>query len=134
MQQLGPLQRKWVMTLRSHPERQMKGSLGRKQPGGSYRCCCLGQGGLIAGICEFDGISIFEINSDAAFSLEKNYVDIGLHGAIGEIKYPDNANELFEEPPSMADFNDSHNNEWGDWTDLSYMMEAVPELFFSKSV
>lgn len=42
---LGPLQRAWVESLKKHPERQMKGALGRSTSidNSEYNACCLGE-------------------------------------------------------------------------------------------
>lgn len=40
--QLGPIQTEWIKSLREHPKRQLKNSLGKKE-GFSYKACCLGE-------------------------------------------------------------------------------------------
>lgn len=132
-QQLGPLQRKWVMTLRKHPERQIKGRLGKKE-NGTYKYCCLGQGGLIAGICKFKGDVFFEIKSENNATLHYYSNKLGLFNKYGNINYPTKYGRMSFEPIELTSFNDSPTNEWGGWTDLSFMMEACPELFFSREV
>ena len=46
----GPKQEEWLTSLEKHPERQLKGILGRKQNTGGYSACCLGEYGLIPNI------------------------------------------------------------------------------------
>jgi hypothetical protein len=51
---LGPIQKAWIKALREHPELQTKGQLGIKSGNEIIGLCCLGQLGLIAGLCEWD--------------------------------------------------------------------------------
>ncbi len=55
---LGPLQLKWIKSLERRPKRQTKGKLGTRTSflgfTLSYKACCLGEGGLIAGVCNWD--------------------------------------------------------------------------------
>lgn len=50
---IGPLQEQWLQSLEQHPERQMYYWLGRQQEGGDYKACCLGEAGLVSGVCEW---------------------------------------------------------------------------------
>jgi len=63
---LGPIQKKWIKSLKKHPKRQLTNQLGkRKSFMGitlSYKACCLGEGGLIAGVCKWDGNNLTSEN------------------------------------------------------------------------
>lgn len=83
---LGPLQTKWIQSLRDHPERQLKGSLGNRYADGSYKACCLGEAGLIAGVCFWreDGRLTTIDGAPALTSLESTLVlDNKTHEANG---------------------------------------------------
>lgn len=117
---LGKLQRKWVNYLKKHPEQQTGGSLGYKNSG-EVKMCCLGAAGLIIGSCEFEKGLLVEIESDNSYYLAKSYSEIGLISDIGDVKNED----------SLANLNDDGVHTW---TDIAYLIEAAPELFFTKSV
>lgn len=120
---LGKLQRKWVNSLKAHPERQFTRSLGIKTDDG-YRACCLGEAGLIMGSCFFisNGYLVEKGSHDNAI-LFKSYQKIGLRSPNGEIE--------FEDVIGLADLND---DPYHTWTEIAYLIEAAPELFFTKSV
>lgn len=129
---LGPLQKELVKSLRNHPERQGKHFLGRRLPNGRYEACCLGEAGLIAKVCSFNKYRRLSVKSNKnQYYLCDDYKEIGFYDSRGAIK---NTSYLNNEPETLSDINDSQDNEWGDWVDISYYMEACPEMFFSKSV
>lgn len=121
--ELGPIQKKWIASLKAHPERQLKNVLGNGTPT-KYQACCLGELGLIAGICEFNKYGIihekgFKLN-DA--ELNETYSEVGLNSDNGSIK---------GDYRCLALLNDDEHHTW---PEIAYLVEAAPELFFNKSV
>jgi hypothetical protein len=115
---LGPLQKKWVKTLKAHPERQLNGRLG-KIVKGQEMMCCLGQAGVIAGTCKWKGALL--LDGPEYYTLDNSYENMGLIDETGSIKGG----------PSLADLNDDDDHTW---PEIAYLIEAAPELFFTKSV
>lgn len=117
---LGKLQRKWVKSLKSHPERQMKAQLGSGNKK-KYKACCLGEAGLILGTCEFKYGRLRERKSGSSGVLENSYDQMGLKSPNGKI----------DSMTGLADLNDDG---YHTWVDIAYLIEAAPELFFTKSI
>ena len=137
--ELGPLQTKWIETLEKHPERQMTGFLGRKDSQNNFKCCCLGQGGLIAGVCEWvehKGEIILMVSSLAEMfkegggdyaqvveELSGNYYKaLGLRGPSGNVTN--------YKKKSLAFLNDSGTS----WVDIAKLLRENPESYFTHSV
>lgn len=118
---LGPLQKKWVKSLKEHPERQQKNALGKGNEE-KYTACCLGQAGLIMDTCYFRGGILVERGSLSGAVLTESYKKMGLRSCVGFI---DDTNK------SLAGLNDDN---YHTWVDIAYLIEAAPELFFTKSV
>lgn len=120
---LGPLQRKWVNTLKKHPERQLEGQLGEAYEDESiYKCCCLGQAGLLLGTCSFERGVLRETFSNGSYTLRDTYRQLGLRSEEGAI---------LESHLTLTSLNDDHHHTW---VDIAYLIEAAPELFFTESV
>jgi hypothetical protein len=123
---LGKLQKKWVNTLKKHPERQTTERLGIIVDG-KKKMCCLGQAGLIIRSCFWNKKSVLlERGSNSTGVLENNFMKIGLRSHVGGITYYPNG-----DPISLAELNDDGDHTW---VDIAYLIEAAPELFFTKSV
>lgn len=118
---LGPLQKKWVRSLKKHPERQQKNALG-KGSAKEYTACCLGQAGLIMDTCYFRRGILVERDSLSGTVLGESYKKMGLRDCVGTI---------VDNNISLAGLNDDNNHTW---VDIAYLIEAAPELFFTKSV
>lgn len=131
---LGPIQERWVTSLEQNPERQMHGSLGWKNADGTYRACCLGEGGLIAGVCKWKEYgSLANLGVDSVVVLE-NYNALGLRGKTGTFLESVTINEtLFT---SLADMNDVPNSAGYcfSWKDIAAYIRANPENVFTHSV
>lgn len=127
---MGPLQKKWVKRLKAHPERQGRGILGDKKPDGSYKACCLGEAGLMLGSCSFRlADALMEQGKEKGWSgsltgLPNSHGKLGLRSSDGYIT--SSSGELHS---SLAAYNDDPDYTW---TDIAYMIEAVPELFFTE--
>lgn len=121
--ELGPLQRRWVNRLKKHPERQLKGTLGKRFHNGDYKACCLGEAGLMMGTCVFglDGTLHEKGHIHRTGALTRSYDRLGLRSSIGTV----------DDMASLATLNDDPDYTW---TDIAYLIEAAPELFFTKSV
>lgn len=120
---IGPLQSKWLKRLKKYPERQTTKVLGIEMGDGSYRACCLGEAGLVVGSCRFNDQCLTEFNSNDRFSLDLSFERIGLYSDVGEVT--DGGNE------NLASLNDDGHHTW---PEIAYLIEAAPELFFTKSV
>lgn len=119
---LGKLQKKWIKTLKEHPERQTTGRLGIID-GGEHKMCCLGQGGVIAGVCRWEGERLVT-PTGVGYKLSDVYESIGLRNAYGE------ALSTADGMPDLADMNDGGMS----WPEIAVIMETFPEEYFTKSV
>lgn len=121
---LGPIQKKWIKSLKEHPERQMSGQLGR-QRNGSYKACCLGEGGIIAGVCKWEGNILVTAIGHKMYALEHgSYKKLGLRDSLGETL------QSYYYMPTLADMND----EGMKWYEIAAILEVFPEVYFNKSV
>lgn len=127
--EFGPIQTKWLESLEQHPERQLKEALGKKYSDGSYKACCLGELGLIAGICEFDNndnnlYTIYHAYSSSGV-LSSVHDKVGLHDSAGS---PINGggSDLF----ALTTLNDNKCT----WPEIAAIVRANPTAYFSKSV
>lgn len=118
---MGPLQRKWVNFLKSNPELQHTGELGREVDGVN-KMCCLGAAGFLAGTCEWHNGRLFETAEKDSATLNKSFDALGLRGAQGQIEENENW---------LTDYNDNPNYTW---VDIACMIEFAPELFFTKPI
>ncbi len=128
--QFGPLQLQWLESLENNPERQMTGSLGRKQPDGSYKACCLGEAGLVSGVCRFNGegllISSFndEDNSNACYQnslYSGSFMEIGFRGNTGQRLDNDWTKYLY-----------TLNDNGKTWPEIAAIVRAEPEQYFTE--
>lgn len=125
--ELGPIQKKWVETLRKYPERQNKGSLGKiDRKTGEIKACCLGQGLLVAHemLCMKMPVNIYGFildSSDNAFSLFSSKDLLGLR---------DSGGDFGDGRDCLANMNDG-GIPWAKIADI--IEERASELFF-KSV
>lgn len=121
---LGPIQKKWVKSLKENGHRQMRSRLGEKTKN-DYTACCLGELGLIAGVCRFDNHgALREKESDNYGTLYNSYESLGLNCPSGGFAITDT------EFSNLANLNDNGHT----WYDIACYIEAYPELFFNKSV
>ena len=119
---LGPIQKKWLASLEKHPERQMKGCLGTRNENGTYKACCLGEGGLIAGVCIFNKKNELVTRSgDYSVLSRSDFKALGLRNPTGNNK----DNSL-----CLAELNDDDL----DWQMIAAIIRSEPEDFFIKSV
>lgn len=133
---LGPIQKKWIASLKAHPERQTTDFLGYKpnpEISNDYKACCLGEGGLIAKVCKFntdnDLVTIHPKKlkrSDT--SLPYVYKKLGLRGANGEAK--DSKNIEYSPMPPLSTLNDAGLT----WPEIGVILEVFPEQYFTHSV
>ena len=117
----GPLQRAWIDYLRAHPEEQYKGSLGKKIQG-VERCCCLGRGGIIAGVCKWAENTLQTMDGSTGLLEFKSYKALGLRGKAGEPK-----NKHFS---ALSHLNDSGKT----WLEIADILEKFPKQYFIHSV
>ena len=131
---LGPIQTKWLESLEQHPERQNKNTLGKRYPDGSYTACCLGELGLIAGVCRWGGLSdnvLIVTDLSAIDEYSANYLDgtsyeeVGLYSARGRTRDGDN-----QDVNTLASLNDNSKT----WPEIAAIVRANPAMYFKKSV
>ncbi len=132
--QLGKIQKAWIDSLKSNPERQATGQLGKGEPS-SYKACCLGElhviGCKLLGkpapfnnnyICDYDP-------SYPAGILHQVYLDYGLHNAAGTTLSPFSIEgRKFK---SLVEANDRFGITW---PQIAEAIEKDPANFFNKSV
>lgn len=120
--QFGPIQTQWLESLENNPERQHIRALGYKLPDGSYKACCLGELGLMTGLCEWDGESLVsKMDGVKRWGiLNKRYGEIGLNSCNGHNK---------DRTISLAKLNDEGNT----WPQIAAIVRANPEDYFNKS-
>lgn len=124
---LGPIQKVWIKSLREHPERQGKRVLGLKSTDGlTYQACCLGEGGLIAGVCEWRGNILCVTTTGADCYLRDDaYKALGLDNYSGKPIDLD----FGLEAKSLAFMND----EGISWQEIADLLEKHPEKYFRES-
>lgn len=122
---LGPVQKQWVAALRAHPERQGVGSLGFKYSEDNnssipYRACCLGEGGLIAGVCKWTESGALQTIDGSNESLLRNntYEALGLYHSDG--------GACDGHHPSLAALNDNGTT----WIEIADILETYPTRYF----
>ena len=118
--ELGPIQKEWIKTLREHPERQLKESLGYID-GDNIKMCCLGQLlYCVKGIKCLDNKGI--VNDDSYDErLTFSFKELGLRSDIGESNHKNHN--------SLVRMNDGEKT----WPEIADKVEANPEGYFTKS-
>ncbi len=120
----GPLQRKWLDSLRNNPQRQVGGRLGIKEGNGDYKVCCLGELGLITGECEFTDKGVLtEKRNFSTGALHCSYRFLGLNSPFGDAVKDD-----FSLRP-LSVLNDSLMI----WPEIADHVEENFEYYFTKS-
>jgi len=121
---LGPLQEKWLTILETHPERQMKGSLGSGTLE-NYKACCLGVAAIVCGTGRFNDINVlmdeYNIRSDAYLL---NFEIMGLRDKAGRSLKTFNGGYR-----TLTDANDNGVT----WTKIAEEIRKDPTNFFTKS-
>jgi hypothetical protein len=120
---MGPIQRKWVDSLRAHPERQGRTYLAQGTED-NYIGCCLGEYLIVynkeKGIaCKFTN-RLLIADPDNCASLP-NFEEFGLYSPYGDLK---------DSSYSLASMNDNHKT----WLEIANFIEANESLVFSKEV
>lgn len=127
--EMGPLQKLWVASLRKHPERQMKESLGHGDAK-EYKACCLGELHLCYNRMKhkklpFDqGNRIFDIKDGSFSYLTDSWKKYGLRSDNGELR------NSVKNTGSLAALNDNGIS----WTEIADIIEKDPGNVFTKSV
>lgn len=132
---LGPIQKEWIRRLRAHPERQQESALGTQKPDGTYTACCLGEGGLVAGVCHWGGHSKLCVPDPTAEGEDQEgflgygaYQALGLWNSRGGFHSP--VVTPTESYTSLANMNDGGLT----WPQIADYMEANPDNVFERSV
>lgn len=119
--QFGPIQRKWLRFLKNNPERQGKGALGYIE-NNEEKVCCLGQFGLMTGICKWDNHRILNPEGDVSFPSRNDMLQYGFLSSTG-------THTSFLETHCLAYINDH-----GTWLDVYNACLANPKGYFTKKV
>jgi len=115
----GPIQRKWLNSLRNYPDRQMKEKLGEMQPDGTYRACCLGELCLIAGLGVWHNGTLIDQNRGYS-GLFSSFEQLGLRSAAGHLE---------NKETSLSAMNDKYKT----WPEIADFVEANFDKVFTKS-
>jgi hypothetical protein len=118
--QFGPIQRKWLRFLKNNPERQGRGFLGYKTNGIEY-VCCLGQFGLMTGICKWSHNQLISNNSSIYLPGEKDMLQYGFYVGGNHKSYRDSE--------ALSTINDK-----SPWLDVYNACLADPKGYFTKKV
>lgn len=136
---LGKIQLKWAKELEEHPERQLKGSLGRiSKINGTVTCslCCLGQGVVVADAIDIDTFEGYVLSGDECGLLNEKHQDLlGLRDDVGTVTtsiLP--KNHLFNKKiyDCLTNINDRHDSE-ETWVLIAKTMREFPEWAFVES-
>lgn len=119
----GPVQRKWLRFLRDNPTLQHKKSLGTRWFDGTYKACCLGQFGLMTGICKWDGPNLLSDYGSMSFPGEEDMIRYGFYGSMAPYAEEISIN------PALTTINDRST-----WLDVYYTCINDPKGYFSKKV
>jgi len=117
--EFGPIQKEWIAYLKAHPEEQLKSHLGRIIDG-KERCCCLGRGGIIAGVCEWNNdVLITNPGKNPDLLHENTYKALGLRTTSGG--------------PTKGDSLAYHNDIGRTWPEIAKILEKHPRRYFTCS-
>ena len=134
--ELGPIQKKWIETLKKYPERQLKGQLGIMKENGEIKLCCLGQLGLISKHMkwskdkEFKYLKCTDPNDANKFSngfFRFTFNEVGLLDSAGIFKKAVYINE--NKYISLSNMNDGGVS----WLEIAKYVESNPDNVFTKS-
>jgi hypothetical protein len=117
----GPVQRKWLRFLKAHPEIQERRTLGIKKDDNTYTACCLGQFGLMTGICKWEGDRLHSLQGSINFPDYSDMLNYGFYTGKGK----NNSSSL----SSLAFINDT-----ATWLDVYNACINDPKGYFSKKV
>lgn len=123
----GPIQEKWLQSLEKHPDRQLKGELGKKITLHEYKACCLGELGLIGGVCKWVNSTLIvdSPKSESTSYLYEVHEKVGLRDANGTGWSKDG--EAIE---SLSHMNDGGKT----WPEIAAIVRANPTHYFTKAV
>ena len=135
---LGKIQKAWIKSLRDHPDRQHKGSLGIGNSG-NYKACCLGE--LLITKCRIGkkkipfskrGILLDGKEGINCDFLDQSYKKLGLFDEEGwfynDYNYYHKKNKTLYN--SLYEMNDGGVT----WPEIADFVEQYPEKVFCKSV
>lgn len=134
--ELGPLQKRWVQTLRAYPERQLTGSLGNFEwEDGEinycdYRACCLGQAQILLHEGELDkfldGTTLINEDQNDGVLGENDWQKYRLRSKVGTLqKSVKIGGQIFSD---LADMNDESMT----WPEIADYIEQHPENVFTE--
>jgi hypothetical protein len=122
--QFGPIQRAWLRFLRDNPDKQLRTKLGYRNSstGDNYKACCLGQFGLMVGICKWNDYTLLSLHGSVNFPDESDMIKYGFRDVNAR-------HENFEKYPNLVNINDSRT-----WLDVYYACINDPKGYFTKKV
>lgn len=130
---LGPLQRVWVEYLKAHPEEKLEEQLGYRPsyPDGTYgpeKCCCLGRGGIIAGVCRWVDETLY--TADSCSLLSDKTLSHGTYEVLG-LRSPSGSPANSDKFDALSTLND---NPGTTWSMIARILETYPEQYFTHRV
>jgi hypothetical protein len=125
----GPVQRKWLRFLKAHPEIRETNKLGNKSNTDKfgYKACCLGQFGLMTGICKWNGNILFSLNGNSTFPTKEDMLRYGFYDNMAT--HRESVGHDNSGTNSLAHINDNQT-----WLDVYNACINDPKGYFSKKV
>lgn len=136
----GPIQKEWLKTLEEYPELQYAGDLGKTTKTNTIKdlknakMCCLGVGGVIAGVCVISDGKVKCLNIDRTnidFSIAALLVDV--YPALGLIDSAGTAKRKFEIHGEEFSRLSQANDGGCTWPEIAKAIKNNPKNFFKES-
>lgn len=121
--ELNELHKKWLKSLREHPERQCSRKLGQiiNKDTKEYEACCLGELLLLhKGEDIFNNMGVISDGNSTCYP-NASYRELGLYSPTG---IPRNT---LEDIPSLSELNDSGKT----WPEIADIIESNPERYLN---
>lgn len=121
MLELNELHKKWLKSLREHPERQGKKKLGHiiNTDTKEYTACCLGEL-----LCIYKKGNVFNnkgdiVDGSSEVILNDSYKELGLYSPVGRSR------DLAS--PTLSQLNDNGKS----WPEIADIIESNPEMYLN---
>ena len=127
--EFGPIQLQWLESLENNGHRQGRRKLGTRDHLNPYEytACCLGELGLIGGVCHWRGDGDLVTNNTETPSIG---LLVGVHEQVGLRTVSGATVGGYEHYTSLSVMNDDGMT----WKQIAERVRKTPEQFFFKSV